>query len=237
MSAAASPGRTWSIFGAERRVPFVATAVTTGVFRVVDRRIGISSLGGLAASAIHADLGNQSDSGRKHSFERHAGGWLDGVGGSLSLILFLTALTSARPALAQVEKVAMRTTGISCGVCAAVSEINFKRLAGVDKVKISLSQEAILLTYKPGAVFSPRQIRDLLRPLEVGVVQFQIGARGRIQVEGGKRFFVAGRDKFLVEPDSQSPAPLNTPIRVEAILNDHSDPMEVKILTFQAGMP
>jgi copper chaperone CopZ len=133
-----------------------------------------------------------------------------------------------------VEKVAMRTTGISCGVCAAVSEVNFKRIPGVDKVKISLSQEAIMLTYKPGATFSTRQIRDVLKPLDVGVTQFQIGARGRIQEEGGKRFFVAGSDRFLIAADSrETGAPSNAPIRIEAILNDRAEPMEVKILNFQ----
>jgi copper chaperone CopZ len=142
----------------------------------------------------------------------------------------LLGVVTASPAAAQVEKVAMRTTGISCGVCAAVSEVNFKRIAGVDKVKINLSQEAIMLTYKPGAVFSPRQIRDVLKPLDVGVVQFQIGARGRIEEDGGKQFFVAGKDKFLV---TSSTAPLNVPIFIEAILNDRADPMEVKILNIR----
>src|SRR5262252_1164001 len=148
----------------------------------------------------------------------------------------LFAAVIASTAGAQVEKVAMRTTGISCGVCAAVSEVNFKRIPGIDKVKISLSQEAIMLTYKPGAVFSTQQIRDVLKPLDVGVLQFQIGARGRIQEEGGKRVFVAGKDKFLVAADARSPsAPLSTLIRIEAILNDRVEPMEVKILDFQAA--
>ena len=151
---------------------------------------------------------------------------------TLTFVLFAAAI--AEPAGAQVEKIAMRTTGISCGVCAAVSEVNFKRIPGIDKVKISLSQEAIMLTYKPGAVFSTQQIRDVLKPLDVGVLQFQIGARGRIQEEGGKRVFVAGKDKFLVAADARSTgAPLSTLIRIEAILNDLVEPMEVKILDFR----
>ena len=147
--------------------------------------------------------------------------------------LFVIALVLAAPAAAQVEKVAMRTTGISCGVCAAVSEVNFKRISGVDKVKISLSQEAIMLTYKPGAAFSPKQIRDVLKPLDVGVTQLQIGARGRIQQEHDRRFFIAGKDKFLIDGDSvSSSAPVNVTVRIEAILKDRSEPMEVKILTW-----
>ena len=147
---------------------------------------------------------------------------------------FLFAAVIASTAGAQVEKVAMRTTGISCGVCAAVSEVNFKRIPGIDKVKISLSQEAIMLTYKHDSVFSTQQIRDVLKPLDVGVLQFQIGARGQIQQEKGQRVFIAGRDRFLVANDARSAgAPMSTPIRIEAILNDRVEPMEVKILDFQ----
>ena len=154
------------------------------------------------------------------------------------LLRVALALASALPGFAQVEKVAMRTTGISCGVCAGLSEIYFKRLPGVDKVAISLSKEAIMLTYKPGAAFDPRAIRKVLEPLEVGVVQFQISARGRVQEQGGKRFFVAGRDRFAVADAANAPAiPLDAPVAVEAILNDRLDPMEVRILNFKPLKP
>jgi hypothetical protein len=33
---------------------------------------------------------------------------------------------------------------------------------------------------------------------DVKVVRFRIVARGRVYEEGGKRFFVAGKDKFLL---------------------------------------
>jgi copper chaperone CopZ len=155
-----------------------------------------------------------------------------------TVLLSALALASAMPGWAQVEKVAMRTTGISCGICAGLSEIYFKRLPGVDKVTISLSKEAILLTYKPGATFDPQAIRKVLEPLEVGVVQFQISAQGRIQEQGGKRFLMAGKDKFAVAAAANAPAiPLDTSILVEAILNDHLDPMEVKILNFKPLKP
>jgi copper chaperone CopZ len=150
------------------------------------------------------------------------------------LLVSALALASAVPVAAQVEKVAMHTTGISCGVCAAVSEISFKRIPGVDKVSISLSQEAIMLSYKPGATFDPQGIRKVLQPLEVGVVQFQISARGRVQERDGKRFFVAGKDRFVLSQVANAPAiPSDTPILIEGILNDHVHPMEVKILNFK----
>lgn len=125
----------------------------------------------------------------------------------------------------------MRTTGISCGICAGLSEIYFHRVPGVDHVKISLSQEAILLTYKPGATFDPKVIRDVLAPLKVGVVQFQISARGEIRQEDGKAMLVAGKDKFLLLTEPNSPAaPLDTPVHLEGVLFDHARPMELRIL-------
>src|SRR5215467_2048307 len=111
----------------------------------------------------------------------------------VTLLALLMGLSSG--GTAQVERVAMRTTGISCGVCAGLSELYFRRVPGVDQVKISLSKEAIMLTYKPGATFDPDGIRKILQPLEVGVTQFQISVRGRAQEESGKRLLLAGKDK------------------------------------------
>ena len=146
-------------------------------------------------------------------------------------VWILGVLLGAIPGCAQVEKVAMRTTGISCGICAGLSEIYFHRVPGVDHVKISLSQEAILLTYKPGATFDPKAIRDVLAPLKVGVVQFQISARGEVRQEGGKPMLVAGKDKFLLLTDANSPAaPFDTPVHLEGVLLDRARPMEVRIL-------
>src|SRR5215467_6214784 len=144
----------------------------------------------------------------------------------VTLLALLMGLSSG--GTAQVERVAMRTTGISCGVCAGLSEIYFRRVPGVDQVKISLSKEAIMLTYKPGAAFDPEGIRKILQPLEVGVVQFQISARGRVEQQDGKQFFVAGKDKFEVMYAVDShPVPLDTLVSVEAILFDKLTPMQV----------
>jgi copper chaperone CopZ len=144
----------------------------------------------------------------------------------------LYALLLALPSPAQVEKIAMRTTGISCGICAGLSEIYFRRLPGVDQVKISLKKEAILLTYKAGASFDPQAIRQVLEPMKVGVIQFQIGARGAIEETADKRWFVAGKERFLLLDSIHSPpAPLHTPVRVEGILLDHDTPMKLELLT------
>jgi copper chaperone CopZ len=141
-------------------------------------------------------------------------------------------VASALPSLAQVDKVAMRTTGISCGLCAGLSEVSFKRLPGVDQVKISLANEAIMLTYKPDSTFDPAVLRDLLKRLQVGVTQFQISARGRAHEESGKQVFVAGKEKFVVTITVNTPEiPPDKPVSIEAILNDKVSPMEIKVLT------
>jgi|SRR5712671_6789504 len=149
------------------------------------------------------------------------------------LLLALLA-TMASPAMAQVERVAIRTTGISCGTCAAVSEIYLKRLPNVDKVAISIKNEAVMVSYKAGSTFQPKDLRDVLKKTEVGVTQLQISARGRVQDQAGKRFFVAGKDKFvLISGSNSTQIPLDTPVSVEAIVNDRVDPMELRVMTFK----
>lgn len=149
---------------------------------------------------------------------------------SLLPILFAASL----PVSGQVEKIAMRTTGISCGICAGLSEVYFHRLPGIDQVKISLRNEAIMLTYKPGAKFDPEAIRKVLEPLKVRVLQFQIGARGDVWESEGKQFLQAGKDRFLIRDTIGSPTlPVGTRLRIEGVLFDHGTPMEVKVLTFQ----
>ena len=141
-------------------------------------------------------------------------------------ILLLAALNG--PVAAQVEKVDIRTTGISCGVCAAVSEVQFRRMPDISKVAISLPKETITLSYKPGAAFGPRQIREVLQPLDVVVVHFQISARGRVQEEREKRYFLAGKDKFVLAGTSSIAA--DGPLFIEGIVNDRIEPMELKVL-------
>ena len=154
------------------------------------------------------------------------------------LLLPLALLASTGSVFAQVEKVAIRTTGISCGTCAFVSEIYLKRLAGVDAIKISLSSEAIMLSYKPGAVFQPKDIRDALQKTDVGVLQFQISARGHLQARGDTRFFVAGRNRFVLTGGGNTPQiPSGTPVLIEATLNDQTDPMELRVMTVKPIKP
>src|SRR5438093_7092603 len=151
-------------------------------------------------------------------------------------LLSLCALTviTALPAAAQVERVAVRTTGISCGTCAAVSEFYLRRLPSIDKVDISLKNEAVMVSYKPGSSFQPKDLREIFQKTDVAVTQMQISARGRVQEQAGKRFFIAGKDKFLLVSAANSPqVPTNTPVSVEVVVNDRVDPMELRVMTFK----
>ena len=148
---------------------------------------------------------------------------------AIALLLLGTAL----PLAAQVDKVAMRTSGISCGECAAISEVYLRRLPGVDAVKISRSAEIVIVTYKAGASFDPWEIRDALDRTEVGVVQFQISARGKVQTIGGKRFFIADKNKFALVDNPNVKVPADTLISVEGTVNDKPNPMELKVLNFK----
>jgi hypothetical protein len=151
-----------------------------------------------------------------------------------SILTAMLVLAMRLPATAQVEKVAVRTTGISCGTCAVFSEVYLRQLPSIDKITISRSQEAVMITYKPGASFQPADIRAALKKTEVGAVQIQIGARGRVQDQGGKQFFVAGNDKFLLVPAPNSPKiPVGTKVSIEGIVNDQTKPMELRVMTFK----
>ncbi|PYS14035.1 MAG: hypothetical protein DMG15_09295 [Acidobacteria bacterium] len=149
---------------------------------------------------------------------------------ALCVLMVITAL----PAAAQVERVAVRTTGISCGTCAAVSEFYLRRLPSIDKVDISLKNEAVMVSYKPGSSFQPKDLREIFQKTDVAVTQMQISARGRVQEQAGKRFFIAGKDKFLLVSAANSPqVPTNTPVAVEGVVNDRVDPMELRVMTFK----
>jgi hypothetical protein len=146
--------------------------------------------------------------------------------------LLLLALASAAPVSAQVEQVAIRAVNLACGTCALVSEINLRRIEGVEKVSISRSAEAVLISFGPDAAFRPKAIRDVFEPLKVEIRSFQISARGRVLQQGPRRAFVAGKDTFLIVDTPTGPKiPVGTPILVQAVLvNDRIAPMEIRIM-------
>ena len=110
-------------------------------------------------------------------------------------------------------------------------EIALRRLDGVDKISISVSEQRFQVTYKSGASFQPRDIRDAVGKAGVEVVRFRIIARGRVHEEGGKRFFVAGKDKFLLVA---SPKILSEgSFSIEGTVDDSAEPLQLKVLQFK----
>ena len=148
--------------------------------------------------------------------------------------LSLFAFLSAFPTAAQVEKVAIRTTGISCGACAAIAEIQFRRTPGVENVAISLSTESITVFYKSGASLDLLRIRRVLQQLQVGIVQFQITAVGHVQEVGTKVFFVAAEDKFALENSVAADIPRERTVRLEGLIDDRFSPVRIKMSRFQS---
>ena len=110
-------------------------------------------------------------------------------------------------------------------------EIALRRLDGVDKISISISEQRFQITYKPGAHFQPSEIRDAVAKADVEVVRFRIIARGRALAEGGRRFFVAGKDKFLLTASPK--IPLESTISIEGTVDDSGEPPRLKILAIK----
>jgi len=88
-----------------------------------------------------------------------------------------------------------------------------------------------MVSYKIGAAFRPKDIRDALKKTDVGVTQFQISVRGQVQQQNGKRMLIAGKDVFLLVPSTGPAVPSDAPVVIEGIVNDQTNPMELKVLT------
>ena len=110
-------------------------------------------------------------------------------------------------------------------------EVALRRLEGVDKISISMSEQRFQVTYKSGASFQPSEIRDAVAKADVEVVRFRITARGRVHEEGGKRFFVAGKDKFLLVASPKIPSAES--ISIEGTVDDSAQPLQLKVLQFK----
>ena len=154
------------------------------------------------------------------------------------ILVMILGMAARAPAMAQVERVAVKTMRLECGLCAVFSEIYLKQIPSIDKIQISKSKEAVMMTYKPGATFQPADIRTALKKTEVGVAQFQIGARGRVQEQAGKQFFVAGKNRFVLVTSPNSPkVPVGSTVSVEGIVNDGANPMELRVMTVKPVQP
>ena len=106
-------------------------------------------------------------------------------------------------------------------------EIALRRLDGVDKVTISIKQQALSVTLKPGNSFDPQGIRDAVAQAGVSILRFHVEARGQVEQKGDERYFVAGKNRFLLvaSPD----VPVGEPIWVNALVDDATNPLQVRV--------
>ena len=107
-------------------------------------------------------------------------------------------------------------------------EVALRRLEGVDKIFISISKQTFQVTYKPGATFQPSQLRHAVAKADVKIVRFHIFARGAVREIAGKRYFVAGKNKFLLIGVSEISS--EGPIAVEGIVDDSVQPLRLQLL-------
>lgn len=110
-------------------------------------------------------------------------------------------------------------------------EVALRRLEGVDKIAISISAQRFQVTYKNGASFRPEQIRAAVARADVAVVRFRVSARGRVQQENGKSFFVAGKDRFSLAPAPKIPA--GRPLFIEGAVDDSTAPPRLTVSQFK----
>ena len=115
-------------------------------------------------------------------------------------------------------------------------EVAIRRLDGVDQVEISMQRQQVAVTYKGAASFQPQALREAVGHASVSIVRFQIQARGRLQVQGDKQFFLAGKDRFLLVSPPKMPDDQTLLIGGE-ILNDAATPMELKVVDFRPVQP
>lgn len=107
-------------------------------------------------------------------------------------------------------------------------EIAIRRLEGVTDVSISMRTKLVEVTYKPGSSFQPRGIREAAAQAGATVVELQIVARGRAEVDRSKRYFVAGRNRFsLIDSGA---LPMGKTVSVTGTLDDSATPFKLKIL-------
>ena len=55
-----------------------------------------------------------------------------------------------------------------------------------------------MVSYKTGAAFRPKDIRDALKKTDVGVTEFQISARGQVQQQSGSVYSLPAKMCFFL---------------------------------------
>ena len=111
-------------------------------------------------------------------------------------------------------------------------ETALRRLEGVDEIVISIQKQMFAVTYVPGTSFQPQDLRDAVAEAGVSVVRFHLSARGKVQKDGTKQFFVSGRDRFLLV-DPPKDLPVGRPLGVIGVVDDSGSPFQLRLDDFK----
>jgi copper chaperone CopZ len=138
------------------------------------------------------------------------------------------------PAFAQIERVIAQAVDgdIDCVACAVTIERALKRLTSVEKVGISMSKQMVVITFREGATFQPQQYRDAIGKADVRVREFHAAMRGKVEDQDGKQYFVAGKDRFLINNQAKG-LPVGVLAGVMALVDDSSQPYKITVDDFK----
>src|ERR1044072_2463079 len=109
-----------------------------------------------------------------------------------------------------------------------------RRLGGAEKISISVMEPKLHVTLMHGPASHPAEIRAAVGKAGVKVVRFRISARGRVEAHGGKRYFLAGEDKFLVAGPGKI---ADGPVVIEGPVDDAAAPWQLKIIESKPPPP
>jgi copper chaperone CopZ len=148
------------------------------------------------------------------------------------LLLSCVCAFAALPAFGQLDRfVAEAMEGdIDCLPCAVTIEMSLKNVEGVDRISVSMSRQMVAATFKDGARFTPDKYREAIAKAEVRVKAFSVVMRGTAAQDGGKTYFVAGDNRFLVE-NPPSNLPLGKLVKVTAAVDDSAQPYKIVSIT------
>jgi hypothetical protein len=108
-----------------------------------------------------------------------------------------------------------------------------QRLEGVVDISISQSEQTVAVEFAYGrSVLSPAIFREALTNAGVEVLRFQIDACGAVEEAPGRRWFVAGANRFALDDDGETP--IGSPVCVVGSLDDASTPYRFTPTTIQA---
>lgn len=100
---------------------------------------------------------------------------------SLLFVIIISVILSPQfSLLAQVEKVELAVSGMTCNLCAYGVEKNLKRQKGVESLVSKLEEQLIIVTAKRGESLDIRKLVKAVRDSELDVRELKVAVSGRL---------------------------------------------------------